>query len=59
MASAEDAAGSVACTAGTPVATLNFKDGKALIGDYVELSCDGTYWYAAGLVNVQDAVTFV
>jgi hypothetical protein len=58
VASAEDAAGSVDSTAGTPADTITFVDAKAVIGDWVEVVSDGTYWYACGGCNVQDAVTF-
>lgn len=57
-ASAEDAAGAVDSTAGTPADTITFADGLAVVGDCVEVESDGTYWYATGFCNVQDAITF-
>lgn len=57
MASAEDAAGSAAGTAGTAVDVITFVASTALVGDYVELVCDGTSFLVSGMVNVQDAVT--
>jgi hypothetical protein len=55
VASAEDAAGSVATTAASD--TITFVDGKAIIGDYVEVVSDGTNWYVYGMCNVQDGIT--
>ena len=55
VASAEDAAGSVACAAASD--TITFVANKAIIGDRVKLISDGTNWYATGFCNVQDAVT--
>jgi hypothetical protein len=55
VASAEDAAGSVATTAASD--TITFVDGKAIIGDYVEVVSDGTNWYVSGMCNVQDGIT--
>ena len=28
--------------------TITFADGVAVVGDHVELFCDGTYWYLRG-----------
>jgi hypothetical protein len=55
VASAEDAAGSVAVAAASD--TISFVASKALIGDTVEVISDGVNWYATGFCNVQDAVT--
>lgn len=55
VASAEDAAGSVAVAAASD--TISFVANKALIGDRVEVISDGVNWYASGFCNVQDAVT--
>ena len=56
--SAEDAAGSVDGTIGTPADTITFVLAKSLVGDWVEVVSDGTYWYARGGCAVQDAITF-
>ena len=53
IVSAEDAAGSTD-SAGT--AQVEFKDGKAIQGDQVEIVCDGSRWYAVGYCNVQDGI---
>jgi hypothetical protein len=55
VASAEDAAGSVATVAAAD--TITFVDAKAIIGDYVEVISDGTNWYISGMCNVQDGIT--
>jgi hypothetical protein len=52
-----DATGASAGTAGTAVATVTFVDGKAEIGDYVDLSCDGTFYYVSGSTTLFDSVT--
>jgi hypothetical protein len=36
----------------------NFKDGVAVIGDYVILICDGTNWYVRGMTAADGGVTF-
>lgn len=56
--SAADAGGSVDSTAGTAADTITFVDGQALKGDYVEVWCDGTSWYAFGACSDEDAITF-
>ena len=56
--SAADAGGSVDTTAGTPADTITFVDGQAAIGDRIRVVSDGTYWYAQGLCNDEDAITF-
>ena len=54
VSSAEDAAGSVSTAADAD--TITFADGKAIVGDYVELISDGTNWYVSGMCNVQDGI---
>lgn len=58
VTSAEDAAGSVDGTAGTATDVVTFAANKALIGDYVEVVANGTFWFVSGACNVQDAITF-
>jgi hypothetical protein len=36
---------------------INFKDGVAIAGDWVELLCDGTNWYATGQTKADGGVT--
>mgnify|MGYP003124958154 CR=1 FL=1 len=36
---------------------INFKDGVSVAGDWVELLCDGTNWYATGQTNADGGVT--
>jgi len=55
ICSAEDAAGSVSTVAASD--TISFVDGKAIIGDWVEVESDGTNWYVSGMCNVQDGIT--
>jgi hypothetical protein len=55
--SAEDAAGSCDFEA-SGCDTITFVDGKAVVGDWVELFCDGTNWFTRGCSSVQDAITF-
>ena len=57
-ASSADAGGSADCTAGTKADTITFVDGQAKEGDWVELVCDGTYWYAVAIAGDEDAITF-
>lgn len=38
--------------------TIHFVSGTTVAGDKVELTCDGTYWYATGLCSVYNAITF-
>jgi hypothetical protein len=52
-----DATGASAGTAGTAVANVTFVDSKAEIGDYVDLSCDGTFYYVSGSTTLFDSVT--
>lgn len=56
--SSADAGGSADSTAGTAADTITFVDGQAAIGDYVQLSCDGTYWYAVAVMGDEDAITY-
>ena len=37
--------------------TITFADGVAVAGDYVELLCDGTNWYATGQTNADGGIT--
>ena len=37
--------------------TITLVDGKAVVGDRVELFCDGTNWFAYGFCSVFDAIT--
>ena len=55
VASAEDAAGSVACAAASD--TITFVANKAIIGDRVKIISDGTNWYVSGFCAVQDGIT--
>lgn len=57
-ASAADAGGSTSSTAGTAVDVITFVDGQALVGDCVDLVCDGTRWFARGFMSDEDAITF-
>lgn len=52
-----DAAGNADFTAGTGVGTITFADGKAVQGDFVELVCDGSDWYAYASCSVFDGIT--
>ena len=52
VATSEDAAGDVACAAASD--TVTFVASKAIIGDWVELTSDGTNWYISGMCDVQD-----
>lgn len=55
IASAEDAAGSVATAASAD--TITFVANKAIKGDRVEVISDGTNWFVTGFCNVQDGIT--
>ena len=46
-----------ASTAGTGVTTINF-DASAIKGDFVDVVCDGTSWYAFGLAQADATATF-
>ncbi len=37
--------------------TITFADGVAVVGDYVELVCDGTKWYGHGQTNADGGAT--
>ena len=56
--SAEDAAGSGDSTGGTAVDVINFENGKAKQGDFVEVMTDGTNWYMFGAATEQDGITY-
>lgn len=53
-----DATGSSARTAGTPVTTITFADTKAVRGDFVEISSDGTNYYVSGSSSTFDGIAF-
>jgi hypothetical protein len=56
FASSADAGGSMDSeTSGGD--TISFVDGQALAGDWVEVWCDGTFWYATGVAADEDAIT--
>jgi len=38
--------------------TINFVDGAAVVGDRVEVWCDGTNWFAIAHCNVSTGITF-
>lgn len=44
-------------TNGTAVDVITFVANKAVIGDRVELVCDGTLWYAKAFATVFDGIT--
>ena len=44
-------------TNGTAVDVITFVAAKAVIGDRVELECDGTLWYAKAFATVFDGIT--
>lgn len=37
--------------------TISFVSAKAVVGDRVDLFCDGAFWYATGFCKVFDAIT--
>tara|TARA_R110002110_G_scaffold59372_1_gene168075 strand:+ start:729 stop:1175 length:447 start_codon:yes stop_codon:yes gene_type:complete len=45
-------------TAGTAVDQINFVDGVALIGDQLELVCDGSSWFATAHTKSPLALTY-
>ena len=47
----EDGVSNTGCT------FINFIDGVAIAGDWVELLCDGTNWYATGQTQADGGVT--
>lgn len=49
--------GATAVTAGTPVNTITFAAGVAEVGDYVDVSCDGTNYYVSGASGVAVGIT--
>ena len=40
------------------VDTITLVDSKAVVGDRVDVICDGTNWFAYGFCSVFDAITF-
>lgn len=56
--SSADAGGNASSTAGTAADTITFVDGQAKVGDRVELTSDGTNWYALAAMSDEDAITF-
>ena len=44
-------------TAGTAVDVITFVDGSAVIGDYIDIRCDGTFFYVSGHTAVAAVVT--
>ncbi len=54
--SAAGDAGDVENTAGAT--TITFVNGQAVMGDRVDLECDGTNWYAVGFASVAAGITF-
>ena len=44
-------------TAGTAVDVISFVDGAAVIGDYIDIRCDGTFYYVSGNTAVAAGVT--
>lgn len=53
-----DSATSSASSAGTPITTITFVDSKAVVGDFIDISCDGTNFYVTGVSSVFDGITF-
>ena len=51
---AADAAGDT----GTTDDTITFVDGQSVVGDRVDVFCDGTYWYAYAFSAVAAGITF-
>lgn len=43
---------------GTTDDTISFVDGQAVVGDYVDLYCDGTNWFAYAICAVAAGITF-
>ena len=37
--------------------TIQFVDAKSLLGDYIDLYCDGTYWYVDGKSVVSQGIS--
>lgn len=44
-------------TAGTAVDVITFVDGSAVIGDHIDIRCDGTFYYVTGLAAVAAGIT--
>ena len=49
-----DGNGTASATAGD---TISFVGGSAVVGDYVDVICDGTSWYVSGIAAVAAGVT--
>jgi hypothetical protein len=49
-----DGAGATVATAGD---TISFVGSQAIVGDWVEVECDGTSWYVTGMAGVAAGVT--
>lgn len=58
VVSAEDAAGAGDSTGGTGTDLITIVDGKAKVGDRLDLVCDGARWFAIAYVTEQDAITY-
>ena len=43
---------------GTTDDTITFVNGQSVVGDKVEIHCDGTYWYAHAISKVAAGITF-
>lgn len=56
VVSSQDAGGS-ADSEQTGGDTISFVGAKAVVGDRVDLVCDGAFWYATGVSKVFDAIT--
>jgi hypothetical protein len=54
----EDDQGTPSHTNGTAVDQAKFADGKAKIGDQLELVTDGSLWYVTALVQEHDAIVY-
>ena len=54
----QDAGGSGASTAGTPITTISLVDSVAVVGDFIEVVSDGTNFYVSGQSSAFGAITF-
>lgn len=54
----QDAGGTADSSAGTAADTITFVAAKAVLGDRVDVICDGTNWFAVAYSSVFDAITF-
>lgn len=57
-ASSQDAGGSCDSANTTPVGTVTFVDGQAVVGDIAEFWCDGTNWFCQATMSDFAAITF-